>query len=201
MIFTILNASEQLVGEWYYLEFTLTNKLDVNEKYFFPLIACMRDKTGALSLQSQIQEDLKNLFFVSTPEIKKLSVSEKDLQIQKSESELKNYQQRDISITLCKAAKRNVLNQATKLYTSDDLKMSNLDSSITYDDEKNFPFKIGIIKNQGVPLHQINQFPLIRIDKGKIDPHFALPVLPKPSGGNTDRMIDLNDKLDGKKES
>jgi hypothetical protein len=191
MVFNLLDAVQEQLGKWYFIEFTLTNKFDTEDKYWFPLIACMQNKIGALSLQSQILKDLSNGFFVSLPVIVELPKSQKDLKIEQVESQLKAVKSETVKIQVLKAVKKSVLNQAAKLFTQEDLSNGNLDIETEYAKDIEIPFKIGIMSNQGVPLHQIENHLTVKIDKGKIDPSFALPEPKRPDGGDVDKMNDL----------
>ena len=77
--------------------------------------------------------------------------------------------------------------------------VGNLDIDTDYEIEKTLPFKIKIIKNQGVPIHQIKDFFVVKIDKGKVDPTTAIKESKRAAGGDVDRMKDLNKKLNKEK--
>jgi len=190
MLFCLLDPVQEQISLWYYLQFTITDKDNDKDEFFFPLLACMRNAEGARSLQQQIQKDLERYFSVSSPEIETLTKQAKDLKVQAVTVKMENHQTGRLNIVIHTPKEKKILPPEASLFNGDDLNSDNLRTNVSYD-RKTLQYEIGIIKNEGVPIDQIRELLTVRVDSGLIDPATDAPEPERPAGGSTERMIDI----------
>jgi len=199
MIFNLLDAVNEQTADWYFLDFDIESK-DGKDHFKIPMFACMQSENDAKSLQNQIAKELIVHLFITNCSIDKISKEMKDSMIKDLELKFTSNDVHYLKTVIMKAVKKKVKNLNITHFGDDASSTRNLDIDTDYDKEKVLKFKIKTIKNQGVPLSQIQDFFVIEIDKSKVDPTTAIKEPDRPKGGDIDRSLDLINKMNQNKK-
>ncbi|RDI13215.1 hypothetical protein [Flavobacterium sp. AG291] len=167
-VFNILDAFEQQFAHWYH--FSINIKTDDNENEFvLPVFACMRERSHAESLMNQIQKDLiQNNLMLLASGITEITEEQKNSIIAELENQLAGQEVIELRAMIYNQVGQRNRPSTSGLFNEEDLNPTNLDSFTNYKLDTTVTFRMNILRNQGVPFHQIRDCFLVKLDKSKL---------------------------------